>query len=204
METITYSLKINQKNSNQYYDDVRVFTDEVLREFEIYENTIISDFISYQEDNVGKIRSYEEYIFEFLMLGIFWRVYSARASRLDENPRKLLENFAYERQKNQPAKETIDLIRGMLMTPFLLPKDKTNDYLHEFDINGINKLLGYLKATGDFSQEVKPLEIWKRFLETKTPEKVSKCLSNAISFAEWFEYESKINLGKYTSNINEF
>lgn len=205
METITYSLKMNQKNSNQYYENVRVFTDEVLREFENYENSVISNFISYlQENSIDKIRSYNEYIFEFLMLGIFWRAYSLRAYRLDENPQKLLENFAYERQRNQPAKETVDLIRGMLMTLFLVLKDQDNGYLHELDLNSINKLLGYLKATGDFSQEVKRLEIWNRFLEIKTSEEVSKYLLNAISFAEWFECESKINLGKYTSNIDEF
>ncbi|MGF7117069.1 DUF116 domain-containing protein [Methanobacterium oryzae] len=205
MESITYSLKRSQNNSNQYYEDVRIFTDELLREFENYENSIISDFILYiKEGNIIEIRSCNEYIFEFLMLGIFWKVYSSRASRLDENPQKLLENFASERQKNQPAKETIDLIRGMLMTPFLVPKNEDNDYLHELNLDNIGKLLGYLKATGDFSQEVKPLKIWKNFLTTKTPEEVSKFLSNAISFAEWFEKRSKIRLGKYTSNINEF
>ena len=203
METSTYSLKLNHKNSNQYYEDIRLFTDEFLKEFESYENSIIPDFILYlKEDNIDKIRSYNEYIFEFLMLGIFWRVYSTRAFRLDENPRKLLENFAYERQMNQPAKETIDLIRGMLLTPFLLPKD--DDCSHKLGLNGFNKLLGYLKAAGDFSQEVKRLEIWKSFLKTKGPEEVSKYLSNAILFAEWFEYKSKMGLGKYTSNINEF
>lgn len=205
MEAITYSLKFNQNNSNQYYEDIRVFTDEVLREFESRKNSIISDFILYlKKHDISEIRSYNEYIFEFLMLGIFWRVYSARASRLDKNPQKILENFAYERQRNQPAKETIDLIRGMLMTPFLAPTDGNNSYLHEFDIKGINKLLGYLKSTGDFSQEVKRLEIWKGFLSTKTPEKASKCLLSSVSFAEWFEKRSKMNLGKYTSNINEF
>lgn len=205
MVTVTYSLKMNQKNSNQYYEDIKSFTDVVLREFEGYGNSIISDFILYKEENnLGKIRSYNEYIFEFLMLGIFWKVYSARASRLDENPQKLLENFAYERQRNQFAKETIDLIRGMLITPFLVPKGYNEDCLDELSLNNLNKLLGYLKATGDFSQEVKPLEIWKEFLETKSPEEFSRCLSNAILFAEWFEKRSKISLSKYTPHIDEF
>jgi hypothetical protein len=205
MQKVPYSLKMNHENSNQYYEDIMVFTDVVLKEFEIHQNSIISDFMLYLEkDNMGKIRSYNEYVFEFLMLGIFWRVYSARASRLDENPRKLLENFAYERQRNQPAKETIDLIRGLLMTPFLVPNDDDISYALELNLNGIDKLLGYLRSAGDFSEEVKPLEIWKRFFKIKTPDEVSKCLSSAILFAEWFEYQSKIVLGKYTSDLNEF
>lgn len=205
METVTYSLKSNQKNSNEYYEDVRVFTDEVLEEFRDSSSSIISEFTHYiAENEIDRLRTDEEYIFEFLMLGIFWRLYASRASRLDENPRKLLQDFAYERQKNQPAKETIDLIRGLLMTPFLLPKEENIPYLCKLDINSINKLLGYLKAAGDFREEVKRLEMWKDFLSTKKQHEVSKYLLDATEFSKWFEYRSKMALGKYTSNINQF
>jgi len=203
MEAINYSLKANQKNSNKYYEDINSFANEVLRESDRFKTPIISDFVSYLEETDDKIRTYEEYIFEFLMIGTFWIVYAAKASKLDENPRKLLENFAYQRQENESAKETIDLIRGMVMTPFLLPK-KDDVCSCELSLINLDRLLGYLKATGDFSQEIKHLKTWKCFLNTKTPEEVSDYLSESISFAKWFKYRSKINLGEYTANLNEF
>jgi len=202
MESITYSLKGTHNNSNEYYEEIKSFTDEILYEFEHFETSAISDFVFYLEKNdISKIRSYNEYIFEFLMLGILWRIYSQKASCLDENPQKILEDLVKERNQNEPAKETIDIIRGMLMKPFLLSEDsKTLD----LTINNFEKLLVYLKAVGDFNQELKRLEVWKDFLKTKTPEISSKYLTNAFLFADWFEYRSKDILGQYTANVNKF
>ena len=150
METITYSLKRNQKNSDRYYKEIKSFTDEVLKEFESFENSIIRDLYSYiKRTDMDKTRGHDEYIFEFLMLGIFWRVYSVRAANLDKNPQKILENLVRERNQNEPAKETIDIIRGMLMKPFLLSED---DDTPDLTMNNLKKLLAYLKATGDFNQ----------------------------------------------------
>ncbi len=202
METITYSLKGNQKNSDRYYKEIKSFTDEVLMEFESFENSIVLDFYSYvKEKGIDSVRTYGEYIFELLMLGTFWRVYGVRAANLDKNPQKILENLVKERNQNQPAKETIDIIRGMIMKPFLLSEDNNTP---DLTINNFNKLLAYLKAAGDFNQELKRLEIWKDFLETKTNETASEYLANAFLFADWFEYRSKIVLGQYTDNVNKF
>ncbi len=202
METITYSLKGDQNNSDEYYKEIKSFTDEVLREFEYFETSIISDFVSYIEKmDMDKLSSNDEYIFEFLMLGTFWRVYGARAANLDKNPQKILEGLVKERYQNEPAKETIDIVRGMIMKPFLLSED-TN--MLDLTINNLKKLLSYLNAAGDFNQELKRLNIWKDFLETKTPEVISKYLVGAFLFADWFEYRSKLVLGQYTANVNKF
>ena len=202
METITYSLKRNQNNSDNYYKDIKSFTNEVLSEFESFENSIIMDINSYiKEKSTDKMRSYEECVFEFLMLGTFWRTYGHRALDLDEKPQKLLENLASMRNENESAKEDIDFIRGVLMTLFL-SHDTANS--PDLTIYNFDKLLKYLKATGDYSQEVKRLAIWKDFLETKTPEISSEYLANAFLFADWFEYRSKITLGEHTVDVNKF
>lgn len=202
METITYSLKGNQKNSDNYYKEIKSFTDDVLNEFEGFGTQVVLDFMSYvEETNMDKISRYNECIFEFLMLGVFWRVYSARADNLDKNPQKILENLVKERNQNEPAKETIDIIRGMIMKPFLLSENSDSPDLNVFNFK---KLLSYLKATGDFNQELKRLKIWKDFLEIKAPEIASEYLANAFLFADWFEYKSKLVLGQYTANVNKF
>lgn len=218
IETITYSLKENQKNSNKYYNEIKSFTDDVLNEFEglrnyvsqqekfsifpCFKTQVILDFISYVEKtSMAKISSYNECIFEFLMLGVFWRVYSARAANLDKNPQKILENLVKERSQNEPAKETIDIIRGMIMKPFLLSENTDSP-----DLTAVNfkKLLAYLRSAGDFNQELKRLEIWKDFLDAKAPEIASEYLANAFLFADWFEYKGKLVLGQYTANVNKF
>lgn len=135
------------------------------------------------------------------MLGIFWKIYSVRASCLEENPQKILETLVNERINNEPAKETIDMVRGILMKPFLLSE---NNNMPDLTIENIEKLLTYLNSTGDFNQELKRLEIWKNFFETKTPGTTSKYLENALVFTNWFENRSKIALGKYTADVDKF
>ena len=175
---------------------------EKLKIFPCFETMVISDINLYiKENDADKIRTHDEYIFEFLMLGTFWRVYSTRAANLDKNQQKILEGLVKERYQNEPAKETIDIIRGMLMKPFLLSEDSNTP---DLTISNLKKLLAYLNAAGDFNQELKRLEIWKNFLETKTPEIISKYLASAFLFADWFEYRSKIALGQYTANVNKF
>ncbi|MGB9936644.1 MAG: DUF116 domain-containing protein [Methanobacterium sp.] len=202
MNTATYSLKLDCNNSNQYYEDVRIFTDKVLREFESFEINVISDFIDYlKEEGNDKIRTPEEYVFEFLMLGVFWKIYSPRALTLDKNPSKILENLVEERNKNQQAKETIDLVRGLLMKPFLLSESYNTP---DLTIENFEKLLIYLKSTGDFNQELRRLKTWKRFFETKDNGTTLKYLKNALSFVYWFKNNAKMVLGKYTVNIDKF
>ena len=202
MEIITYSIKGNQKNSDKYYAEIKSFTDHVLNEFKDFKTQAVLDFISYIEEvNKDGILSHGEYIFEFLMLGVFWRVYAVRSANLDKSPQKILENLVKERNQNQPAKETIDIIRGMIMKPFLLSEDGNTP---DLTLVNFKKLLSYLKASGDFNQELKRLEIWKDFLGAKKPEIASQYLADAFLFADWFEYKSKLALGQYTANVNKF
>lgn len=201
METITYSLKKDQKDSSEYYRDIKTFTDEVLQKFEDFDTSIVHKFMLYIEGDKNITRSRIECLFEFLMLGTFWKVYSQKASSLDKKPQKILESLVNERNQNERAKETIDQIRGMLMKPFLLSEEGN---IPDLTVENFKKLLAYLKAAGDFEQELKHLEIWKDYLETKSPEKVFEHLKTALHFVDWFESRGKVALGMYTSNVDKF
>ena len=121
MESITYSLKANQINSDEYYNEIKSFTDEILNEFEIFDTQVIDDYIFYKNKNNLKKQQKNEYIFELLMIGILWKVYSKKAYNLDEKPQKLLEYLVSIRNETKYSKEKIDSIRGILMTTYLLP-----------------------------------------------------------------------------------
>jgi hypothetical protein len=204
METITYSLKANQSKSDNYYQDIKYFTDEILKEFERFNTSIIPELIMYSHENDSKIRKYEEYIFEFLMIGTFWKEYSTRAVNLDEKPQILLENLANIRNKNESAKESIDIVRGILITHFLLPIKEPIEDCPELNLKNYDKLLKYLQATGDFSQEIIRLKFWMEFFTRKSDREVLKYLKTALEFASLFETKSQIVLGKYTVNIEKF
>lgn len=68
----------------------------------------------------------------------------------------------------------------------------------------MERLLKWLSSTGDFTQEVKRLEMWKEFLASRTPEEVTDYLASAVTFAVWFEVRSEDVLGCFTSNVERF
>jgi hypothetical protein len=203
MEPITYSLKANQINSDEYYKEIKSFTDEILKEFERFDTPIIDDYIFYSNENYLKKQQKNEYIFELLMIGILWKVYNKKAYNLDEKPQKLLESLVSIRNENKYSKEKIDIIRGILMTTYLLP-EKQDEYCKDLTFNNFNKLLMYMRATGDFKQEIRKLNSWKEFLKTRSREEVSRVLEVAVTFAEIFEIKSQSVLGKYTVNIEKY
>jgi len=204
MELLTYSLKANQGKSDNYYKEIKDFTNEILNEFPRFNTSIIQDLICYNQENDSKVRKNDEYIFEFLMIGTFWKVYCTTAFNLDEKPQILLKKLADLRNENEIAKDFIDDIRGILITQFLLPnKEHVEDYT-EFNLINFNKLLKYLQATGDFTQEIIRLNFWKEFFTTKSDLEISEYLKISLEFASYLEMRSQIILGKYTSNIEKF
>ena len=203
MEPITYSLKANQIDSDEYYITVKSFTDEILKEFERFDMPIIDDYIFYSNENYLKKQQKNEYIFELLMIGVFWKVYSKQAYNLDEKPQELLEGLVSLRNKNENSREKIDTIRGILMTTYLLPV-KQDEYCKNLTLNNFNKLLLYMSAAGDFTQELRKLKMWNEFLKTRSKEEVSRFLELALTFAEIFEIKSKSVLDKYTIKIEKY
>lgn len=204
MEPLTYSLKANQGKSDNYYKEIQDFTDEILNEFPRFNTSLIPDLTHYNQENDSEIKKTEEYIFEFLMIGTLWKVYSKTAVCLDEKPQEMLKKLADLRNENEVDKDFIDDIRGILMSQFLLPKKELAEEYTEFNLNNYDKLLKYLQATGDFTQEIIRLNFWTEFFNTKSEQEISNYLKTAWEFASYFEIRSQITLGKYTSNIEKF
>ncbi len=122
METITYSLKNELRNSEVYYKDVRVFTDNVLLHASGSVMPIVSEYIDYLRlYNLEEVREKEEYLLELLSFGILWQSYADKALSVRYAPFITLTRMAEWRKKHQGIKPLIDFLRGFLITFFLLP-----------------------------------------------------------------------------------
>ncbi|WP_406542056.1 hypothetical protein [Clostridium ljungdahlii] len=98
---ITYFLRDESKNSNEYYRCISNFSNEVIEKIEIEANNIIENFINFIKNNsIEELRSREEYELEFLIIGVLWKTYIAKAlnaDRLSLNLLKLLFNLRTNR-----------------------------------------------------------------------------------------------------------
>jgi hypothetical protein len=208
VEVITYSLRDGRKRSEQYYQDIAAFTDEVLAEAQGRAGVMVKAFQAYlQQTGREAPRSYAEYAFELLTLGVLWRVYAGEAIGLARTPQRLLAGLAQLRvqvwrQQNGCLKSGIDFWRGVLATLFLFRRHASQTPPPTFD--NLDQLLNWLTAASDFKEEVKRLSAWRDFLADQNPSDVNEHLNTAIAFAAWFEARSQAALGRYTPHVEQF
>lgn len=205
MYIVTYSLLENNLDSELYYADAAVFTDEVLKEAGQFVGSVVEEYRQYNKKlGLKIIESKDENILEILILGVLWKVYSGDALGLKELPRNILASLSRLRQENGNIKPGIDFLRGILGTLFLSPDLYDNMFTLEPTVEHMDKLLNWLDATGEFRQEVKRLRVWYDFLLSIEGKEASGIIAKAISLAVWFELRSEEALGKYTVNVERF
>jgi len=201
MEAITYSLHNDAADSERYYLDVSVFTDEVLKQGESLRE-LIGAFQAYVEENhVEAMRSNEEYLFELLTLGTLWRVYCDDAHDMPGMPAKILIGLADLRKQGGSIKQAADFFKGIIATAFISPVDR--QWYPRPTLDHLDKLLQWMAATGEFPQELKRLNAWRDFWCCK-PDEACSGIGQSIAFAGWFETASTTTLGKYTPNVEKF
>lgn len=177
-----------------------MFTDKVLDKDYIELTTFlqdICDFISFSQ--VENVKSKDEYIIDFLALSVFYKVYIGKAIALHTIPQKILKHISYNRH-DKYLKSSIDYIRGILITLFAI--HERGDMV--YDLNGIQILIKWMIAVGDFKQEVTRFNIITSFLIEKDEIYIKNFLDTILSFREWFQDESKQALGIYTCNVEKF
>ncbi|KNF07620.1 hypothetical protein CLPU_14c00380 [Gottschalkia purinilytica] len=203
-DIITYSLKLNDKTSYEYYMKVSTFTDEVM--FKLSESTdiLVKDFQDYIiENDCEAVRSKDEYSFELLTLGVLWIKYIDKALILGKIPKVTLNKLVDLRGIGGFTKIAVDYIRGFLGRLFLL-KEKSQLSPINRTVENMNKLLDWLDATGEFNQEIKRLKHWQDYLSSKSKEEASNIILIALDLAKWFEYKSRDRLGCFTENVERF
>jgi hypothetical protein len=184
MDVITYSLRDGQAQSDQYYQDIAVFTNEVLTEAKDRIGLLLDAFRSYVERTGSEIpRTSPEYAFELLTLGVLWRVHAGDALDLAKVPQKTLTSLARLRQRGDCLKPGTDLLRGVLATLFLSPDGHSPVETLAPTLGHLDRLLDWLAATGDLDQEVKRMRAWQDFLSDQEPKETTENLATVISFA---------------------
>jgi uncharacterized protein len=205
MEKIyTYSLKINDKNSDQYYLDIEQFTNRLMTKAENVIGEILDRYIDHLDrNNVEELRSWEEYLFDLLMTGVFWNNYSLNSIHLNKTAKILLLNLANIRNRVGAFKPGVDYVRGILMTLLLKKFDVAGSkpLVSEDNIQGF---LDWLMASNEFKHELKRITQFTDWLSNYDQEEVERIFTAVIKFADWFESESLLCLGKYTKNVQDF
>ena len=205
METVTYSLKCANSNSETYYHDVREFTNTILIQADDSLKPIVKEFIEYLHTyNLEEIRETEEYILELISFGVLWKSYSNIALSVQTAPFITMARSAEWRKKHQHIKPYIDFARGIFTTLFLLPQNYINKKTELPTLEQIDHVCKWFEATGEFREQALRFIRWRAFWGTKTEEELFEIFFAIDEFTRWFEVQSEKALGKYTENVENF
>ncbi len=205
METITYNIRESNGSSDQYYEKIHTFSRFVYDYMENKTGYIITDYVRYLNTyDIEKIRSREEYAIELMTLGMTWERYLGAAKHTNALLLRFMIYLFRLRSRQIWIKPEIDRIRGWISGHFITPKISKYYKNRRPSFHNFRKLLLWLKASGEFQNEVKRLAQWYEYCLQQGKERGKDVILKAVEIIKWFEPEARAALGRYTENVNYF
>lgn len=110
-KSVTYSLVNCQKDSGSFYRELNAFTDSILDDPDPEVDDLVGDFSDFVKENKTELlRSGNEYLVEFLMIGVYWNNYSGSASVTGSFSKGLLKKLYKQRKRFPKYKAEIDKV----------------------------------------------------------------------------------------------
>jgi hypothetical protein len=91
-----------------------------------------------------------------------------------------------------------------MMSFFLTPDKIERIKRSPKNIHDIERLVAWLEATGDFREDAFRFIRWLGYWVTLSNDQFCETMETVLAFSDWFEEESLIRLGSFTSNVEEF
>lgn len=201
-----YSLLEETKScSDEFYDNLNKAALEMVSYFIEKDKSFIDDFMTYIKDKrLEKLRSFNEYAIEFLMIGVFLKDYYENASAFKNKLLLPFQYYNYKRIKNineNKSYEKIDKRRGKLINKYLLKKKKSEISYSMEDLFILRK---WLIASNEFNEEVKRLNNWIEYLFDKDDRYIMKLLKKCEKACKHMSEIGSINLEKYIKDVPEY
>ncbi|MEJ9163916.1 DUF116 domain-containing protein [Paenibacillus graminis] len=198
-DELTYSLTGEDGSAGPYYRDVALLTDEVL--VKLHEDQSIAKFGRYIALRKLETWNPDIYALEWLMIGVLWNVYKARATVGSVAAGRLLSSLYSLKSRGREARKAVDRVKGIAGTTVLARHQKAAGCLQ---LHSLTRLIGWLRASGEFEQESRRLKIWLDFLRGLPGKESAGILHRAVQKASWFERRSLECLGSYTSKVEAY
>lgn len=198
IDPITYSLRAGSSNSDGYYRAIAAFADEWLGRAWVRVGECIGRFQAYRRSMGLAERSFAEYAFEMLVLGVLLREHGAEAARLPRWKMRLLADLVEWQERLAWAAGLIKRARGRLVGGI--------DALGRASSaagDDVPRLIDWLRAH-DREAQADRLAAWQAYLQSARPEQARAIVAQCLALAGYFADESAAMLGPYTKGVERF
>jgi uncharacterized protein len=199
---VTYDLT-SGAGTRDFYGELHRFTNEVRLAASLQLGQYVDDYYSFVLDSeLESPRLKDEYLVEVIITGVLAKNYYAQAQKVSSVSSAVLASLYSLRKQKQRWKPAIDKARGILSYLWLNKKPSARPC--SYSLKGFAKFLEWLRATGEFNEEVTRLGQWAVFYRFKGKEYLTSVLESTIVFTEYFERKGEERLGKYLCNVTHF
>lgn len=197
---LTYNLKCDSKNSDIYYKKVEDTKDKVLGALLNRCKIYIDDFSEYiKRAGIEKIRTDKEYFIELLLIGVLKNEYDLYTGNVKIS-QKIIFDFLNKCRSIDLFKVKADKLRGKMNTKILLKKNEGRIYPDYT----MNRLIQWLKCSGDFEEEVIRLSNWRNYLKNKEESFREEFLKFVLKLAFDFRDICEKYLNIYVRNVDKY
>jgi hypothetical protein len=196
---ITYSLRLAERNSDDYYRAIAAFADGWLAEVLSDAATLrlIEGFRSFRRERGQVDRSDAEYAFELLALGVLLREHGREAGRLPNWTAHALNLLVNAQERWPKLENVIKAWRGWAgwIARHLGPgRESCED---------VERLIAWLKANDD-TAHARRLAQWQEYFADLGPRPARQAIAHCLALADSFAEASLGALGKYTAGVERF
>jgi hypothetical protein len=194
---ITYSLRLDAPNSDEYYRTIAAFADSWLKQASPEVIDLVNGFRAYRLSRGEVDWSDAEVLFELLALGVLLREHKAEASRMPRWAERLLGQLVSIQNQYSWTEAVVKVLRGWLgWLADQLPG-------REREVDVIGQMIAWLGANDEPAKE-KRFGEWHKYFNSQDDAFTQTAVSRCLDLAEEFAVTSREALGKYTQNVECF
>jgi len=200
-----YDLRLPGGRSDQYYADAERFANLFLDEAELRASSLLDGYGRHVQEVLRETpRSRGEYAVELLMLGLLLERYGGAAESSPGWAVELTRELLWLRHRSAAIKPLADFCRAVLSSLFLFPGTGRLPSSSFAAVDRLPRLIEWLSASGEFTQEAMRINNWRSYLATLPPDDAARWLTESVTLYGWFSCEAEAALGTYTSGISAF
>ena len=194
---LPYDLKAGDVTSNRFYQILSKYCEELLYKIYPATNSVVEDFQRFlHQGKIEKVRYKQEYCVEYIMIGVLWNRYISVAL----NTSFITSQIGLGIKTYLQSHPDTDLSsqKFPLFDKFFL---KAGNEEPEFSYVNFLRLIDWMTITGHFTEEVKRLANWEKYLSNFSETEVSDFLSKISRYANWVESINYSFFHEFTKGI---
>jgi hypothetical protein len=202
---LIYDLRLDNRTSDAYYADAARFSLYLIEQIEKRAARLLDGYSNHVQSFLcERPRSRSEYALDLLTLGLALRRYRGAAEATPGWVVALAREIDWIRSRSGRVKPFSNRLRAVLTRFFLAPRIETRPTQPIPTLQQLPRLIEWLQATGDFTQESMRVNNWRGYLATLPTKDANEWLKSSIEIFDWFQQQAHTALGAYTQGVEIF